>query len=128
MYDPHGRYRYSHGIVREMVQNVIGNSMTHSNQNWRAVVALVVSVPLNIPGLIASINPLIDVGRIKHVYDFAWLFGVRSHVTRISNGDALISFSSRRRRLCTTRRPFVTLRKRRLWRALSRKTFRKTRL
>jgi hypothetical protein len=23
---------------------------------------------------------LVHVGRIKHVYDFAWLFGVRSHV------------------------------------------------
>jgi NCS1 family nucleobase:cation symporter-1 len=50
-----------------------------SNQNWRAALALVVSVPPNLPGLIASIASTVNVGRIKHVYDFAWLFGVRLH-------------------------------------------------
>jgi NCS1 family nucleobase:cation symporter-1 len=80
MYDPHGRYRYCYGIVCELAQNVIGDSTADSNQNWRAVLALVVSVPPNLPGLVASIAPLVDVGRIKHVYDFAWLFGVRLHV------------------------------------------------
>ena len=80
MYDPHGRYRYFHGIVRNLVQNITGNSLAHSNQNWRAMLAIVVSVPPNLPGLVASIGPLVDVGRIGYVYNFAWLFGVRSHV------------------------------------------------
>ncbi|KAM5535975.1 hypothetical protein V8D89_010415 [Ganoderma adspersum] len=57
MYRPHGRYRYSYGF------------------NWRAVVAILLSVPPNMPGLIASINPKIDVGGAIKIFDFAWLFG-----------------------------------------------------
>ncbi|KAI0649150.1 NCS1 nucleoside transporter family [Trametes meyenii] len=57
MYDPHGRYRYTYGF------------------NWRAVVAILVSVPPNMPGLISSINPKIDVGGAMKIFDFAWLFG-----------------------------------------------------
>ena len=45
-------------------------------QNWRAVVAILLSVPPNMPGLIASINPKIDVGGALKIFDFAWLFGV----------------------------------------------------
>ncbi|KAL0952723.1 hypothetical protein HGRIS_006956 [Hohenbuehelia grisea] len=59
MYQPEGRYKYWNGI------------------NWRAVLALLVSVPPNMPGLIASINPKIAVGPIVHLFDIAWLYGVR---------------------------------------------------
>ncbi|KAF4586220.1 hypothetical protein EYR38_010494 [Pleurotus pulmonarius] len=57
MYDPHGRYAYWHGT------------------NWRAVLALLLSVPPSFPGLISSINPDIQVGAVKHVFDIAWLYG-----------------------------------------------------
>ncbi|KAI0749670.1 NCS1 nucleoside transporter family [Daedaleopsis nitida] len=57
MYDPHGRYRYTYGF------------------NWRAVVAILFSVPPNLPGLISSINPKIAVGGAIHLFDFAWIFG-----------------------------------------------------
>ncbi|KAF9004841.1 NCS1 nucleoside transporter family [Hymenopellis radicata] len=57
MYDPHGRYRYWNGI------------------NWRAVVAMLCSVPPSMPGLIHSINNSITVGNVSHVFDIAWLYG-----------------------------------------------------
>ncbi|KAH9948616.1 cytosine-purine permease [Amylocystis lapponica] len=57
MYRPRGRYRYSFGF------------------NWRAVLAILFSVPPNMPGLINSINPKIYVGNATHLFDFAWIFG-----------------------------------------------------
>ncbi|EPQ55779.1 cytosine-purine permease [Gloeophyllum trabeum ATCC 11539] len=57
MYDPHGRYRYTGGF------------------NWRACLALLISVPPNLPGLINSINTNIKVGGAVYVFDIAWLFG-----------------------------------------------------
>jgi len=57
MYRHHGRYRYSGGV------------------NWRAALAILISVPPNLPGLINSINPAIKVGEAIHLFDFAWLFG-----------------------------------------------------
>ncbi|KZV64629.1 cytosine-purine permease [Peniophora sp. CONT] len=57
MYDPHGRYRYTGGV------------------NWRALVALICSVPPNLPGLIHSITPSIPVGGAIYVFDVAYLFG-----------------------------------------------------
>ncbi|TBU38119.1 NCS1 nucleoside transporter family [Dichomitus squalens] len=57
MYRPHGRYRYTYGF------------------NWRAVVAILLSVPPNMPGLISSINPKIAVGGAMKIFDFAWIFG-----------------------------------------------------
>lgn len=45
-------------------------------QNWRAVAALVVSVPPNLPGLINAINPAIDIGGAIYPYNIAWLLGV----------------------------------------------------
>ncbi|KLO16652.1 cytosine-purine permease, partial [Schizopora paradoxa] len=57
MYRPHGRYRYLGGV------------------NWRAALALLLSVPPNLPGLINSINPKIDVGGGVFVFDIAWMFG-----------------------------------------------------
>ncbi|KAG8827743.1 hypothetical protein FRC19_000752 [Serendipita sp. 401] len=57
LYKPRGRYRYHGGV------------------NWRAVLALVVSVPPNIPGLINAINPKIDVHGGIYPYNIAWLLG-----------------------------------------------------
>ncbi|KZT24924.1 NCS1 nucleoside transporter family [Neolentinus lepideus HHB14362 ss-1] len=57
MYNPHGRYRYIGGF------------------NWRAVLAILVSVPPNLPGLISSINTKIKVGGGVYLFDIAWLLG-----------------------------------------------------
>ncbi|KIY74149.1 NCS1 nucleoside transporter family [Cylindrobasidium torrendii FP15055 ss-10] len=57
MYDPKGRYRYWKGI------------------NWRALAALICSVPPSFPGLVHSINPSINPGPVSHVFDIAWLYG-----------------------------------------------------
>ncbi|KAL5635897.1 hypothetical protein ACGC1H_004636 [Rhizoctonia solani] len=58
LYNPNGRYRYTKGV------------------NWRALLALLVSVPPNLPGLIHSINPKINVGLGgQHLYSIAWLLG-----------------------------------------------------
>jgi NCS1 family nucleobase:cation symporter-1 len=58
LYDPQGRYRYSAGV------------------NWRAALALLVSVPPNMPGLIHAINPKVPIGGAQRVFDFGWIFGV----------------------------------------------------
>ncbi|KAI0784506.1 NCS1 nucleoside transporter family [Abortiporus biennis] len=57
MYRPHGRYRYIGGF------------------NWRAVAAMIISVPPNMPGLINSINGNVKVGGAVYLFDFAWLLG-----------------------------------------------------
>ncbi|KAF8272721.1 NCS1 nucleoside transporter family [Lactarius quietus] len=58
MYRPHGRYRYTYGV------------------NWRAAVALLVSVPPNFPGLINSINTKVYIGTAgEHLFDIAYLLG-----------------------------------------------------
>ncbi|THC99113.1 hypothetical protein EYZ11_001434 [Aspergillus tanneri] len=43
--------------------------------NWRAVVAFVVGVVLNLPGLMHSVNGGIDVGVGGRPYEFGWLLG-----------------------------------------------------
>ncbi|KAF7312262.1 hypothetical protein MIND_00239200 [Mycena indigotica] len=67
MYDYKGRYRYWNGI------------------NWRAVVALLFSVTPSLPGLAASINTTIHVGDASHLFDIAWLYGVRTSTFRLGN-------------------------------------------
>ncbi|KAG1718706.1 permease for cytosine/purines, uracil, thiamine, allantoin-domain-containing protein [Suillus paluster] len=57
MYDPSGRYRYTAGF------------------NWRAVLAMVVTVGPTLPGLINSINPAIKIGYAIHLFDIAWMYG-----------------------------------------------------
>ncbi|KAL4071571.1 permease for cytosine/purines, uracil, thiamine, allantoin-domain-containing protein [Scleroderma yunnanense] len=57
MYDPSGRYRYINGF------------------NWRAVLAILVTVGPTIPGLIHSINPAVKVGNAMHLFDIAWMYG-----------------------------------------------------
>jgi NCS1 family nucleobase:cation symporter-1 len=57
MYDPHGRYRYWRGV------------------NWRALAALVASVPPLLPGLISSINSSVHVSNAMRLFDIAWIYG-----------------------------------------------------
>ncbi|KAL5478735.1 hypothetical protein ACEPAI_2012 [Sanghuangporus weigelae] len=57
MYKPCGTYRYAHGM------------------NWRAALALLVSVAPNMPGLINSISTNVQAGNTLYVFDIAWLFG-----------------------------------------------------
>ncbi|KAG2356905.1 NCS1 nucleoside transporter family [Suillus spraguei] len=57
MYDPLGRYRYTGGF------------------NWRAVLAMMVTVGPTLPGLINSINPSIKIGYATHLFDIAWMYG-----------------------------------------------------
>lgn len=46
-----------------------------SGINWRALVAFLVGVAPNLPGLINAVNPKIDVGTGVHPYEFGWLLG-----------------------------------------------------
>lgn len=57
LYQPHGIYRYSRGW------------------NWRAIVAFLVGVIPNLPGLMHSINPSIEVGVGERPYHFGWFLG-----------------------------------------------------
>jgi nucleobase:cation symporter-1, NCS1 family len=47
-------------------------------QNWRAAAAMVVSVPPTFPGLIDSIKASANVGAGPHLFDIAYMLGVRS--------------------------------------------------
>ena len=53
------------------------------DKNWRAVLAILCSVPPTMPGLINSINPKIKVGGAVHLFDNAWIFGVSPLLTVI---------------------------------------------
>jgi hypothetical protein len=76
MYRPHGRYRYSSGVVSRLSCPCQTTWRLSLLQNWRAALAILISVSPNLPGLINSINPTIKVGGAIHLFDFAWLFGV----------------------------------------------------
>lgn len=58
LYQPHSIYRYNKGI------------------NWRAIVAFLVGVAPNLPGLMHSVNPSISVGVGEHPYQFGWFLGI----------------------------------------------------
>ncbi|KAF9261895.1 hypothetical protein L218DRAFT_973747 [Marasmius fiardii PR-910] len=59
LHDPQGRYRYWNGI------------------NWRAVVALLFSVPPSVPGLVAKIDPALGqrLDPVKHIFSIARFYG-----------------------------------------------------
>jgi len=57
LYRRHGRYRYQAGV------------------NWRAVVAFLVSIIPNLPGMARSVNPSINVGSGGYIYNFNYLWG-----------------------------------------------------
>ena len=63
LYRRHGRYRY----------NAIGT-------NWRAVVAFLISVVPNLPGMVAQVNPALagKVGGAEHIYDMFYIWGFTS--------------------------------------------------
>ncbi|THX41730.1 uridine permease-like protein Fui1 [Aureobasidium pullulans] len=62
LYDPHGRYRYVYGI------------------NWQGLVAFLIAVCPNLPGLADSINGISISAGAKHLYAFDWLYGFVSSV------------------------------------------------
>lgn len=58
LYDPHGRYRYWYGI------------------NWQGMLAFLLAVGPNLPGLAYSINTNTKItAGAKNLYSFDWLFG-----------------------------------------------------
>lgn len=63
LYKLHGRYRY----------NAFGT-------NWRAVVAFLISVVPNLPGMAASVNPKLksSIGGAVYVYDMFYIWGFTS--------------------------------------------------
>lgn len=63
LYRPHARYRYVKGC------------------NWRAAVALLVSLGPNLPGLVSAVDPSVDIGSAIKNYDFNYLWGVFSAFT-----------------------------------------------
>ncbi|KAH7882152.1 NCS1 nucleoside transporter family [Phlebopus sp. FC_14] len=76
MYDPQGRYRYTGGFVSDL--NLFSLVTAIENQrpkNWRAVLAMLVTVVPTLPGLVNSINPKIAVGNAVHLFDIAWMYG-----------------------------------------------------
>lgn len=61
LYRRQGRYRY----------NAAGT-------NWRAVVAFLISVVPNLPGMAAQVNPKLKVGGAQYIYDMFYLYGFTS--------------------------------------------------
>jgi hypothetical protein len=84
MYRPHGRYRYTYGVVSFSESRSYVSVLDHQcSQNWRAAAAMIVSVPLTLPGLINSINNKIHVGVVgMRLFDIAYLLGVSVILTR----------------------------------------------
>ncbi|KAL2818018.1 permease for cytosine/purines, uracil, thiamine, allantoin-domain-containing protein [Aspergillus granulosus] len=60
LYQPHDRYRF------------------HSGINWRALVALVVSITPQLPGLARVVNPDLDIGGAVYLADMNWYYGIVS--------------------------------------------------
>ncbi|KAB5578776.1 putative uracil permease [Coniochaeta sp. 2T2.1] len=58
LYNPHGRYRYWHGI------------------NWRAVVTMLVSVVPQLPGLVNAVNPSLPIGGATYLAKLSWYYGI----------------------------------------------------
>ncbi|KAH8775320.1 ncs1 allantoate transporter [Diaporthe sp. PMI_573] len=78
LYQNGGIYRHSYGV------------------NWRALITLLVAVPINLPGLIHAIDNSIDIGNYSYFYRASWLTG-----TFISGGIYLV--------LCLLVPPYKTL-------------------
>jgi NCS1 family nucleobase:cation symporter-1 len=57
LYQPHGLYAYNHGF------------------NWRACIALILSIAPTMPSLVHNINPDIDIGRAVYIADLTWYYG-----------------------------------------------------
>lgn len=52
----------------------------NDSQNWRAVAAMVVSVPPTFPGLIDSIKGSKHIGVVPRLFDVAFMLGVGIHI------------------------------------------------
>jgi NCS1 family nucleobase:cation symporter-1 len=55
LYQNEGIYRYKYGT------------------NWRALVTLLIIVPVNLPGLINAIDSTVDIGNHSYFYKASWL-------------------------------------------------------
>ncbi|CAH0057712.1 unnamed protein product [Clonostachys solani] len=62
LYRKNGRYSY-------------GN---RAGTNWRAVCAMLVGSVPNLPGLAAAVNPSLDIGGAKNIFDMFYLYGFTS--------------------------------------------------
>jgi NCS1 family nucleobase:cation symporter-1 len=62
LYDPHGRYRYYHGT------------------NIQGLIAFLIAVCPNLPGLANSVSGVAIPLACKHLYSFEWLYGFVSSV------------------------------------------------
>ncbi|CAI6094280.1 unnamed protein product [Clonostachys chloroleuca] len=62
LYRKNGRYSYG----------------TWAGTNWRAVVAMLVGSVPNLPGLAAAVNPSLDIGGAKNIFDMFYLYGFTS--------------------------------------------------
>jgi NCS1 family nucleobase:cation symporter-1 len=61
LYRSRGRYRYN-----------------EAGTNWRAVVAFLISVVPNIPGMAAQVNPSVNPGGARYIYDMFYIWGFTS--------------------------------------------------
>ncbi|CAG9982162.1 unnamed protein product [Clonostachys byssicola] len=62
LYRKNGRYSYG----------------TRAGTNWRAVLAMLVGSVPNLPGLAAAVNPSLDIGGAKNIFDMFYLYGFTS--------------------------------------------------
>ena len=81
MYRLCGRYRYTHGVVSVGVRCILYYSfLKNLLQNWRAAVAMAVSVPPTFPGFVDNVKARggVQPGIGPRLFDIAFLLGVRS--------------------------------------------------
>ena len=62
-------------VIVPSIQGPEGPELMRS-QNWRAAVALLLSIAPTLPGLINNINPAINIGNASYLFNISWLFGV----------------------------------------------------
>jgi len=67
----------THTVSCVISLDVFCMSLFPSVQNWRALVSLLLTIPLTLPGLINSINSKIGIGNATHLFDIAYMLGVR---------------------------------------------------
>jgi len=62
LYRPHGRYSYG----------------STAGFNWRALIAMLVSLGPNMPGLCAAVNPSLNIGGAQYIADISYIYGFTS--------------------------------------------------
>ncbi|KAH9889735.1 allantoin permease [Xylariomycetidae sp. FL2044] len=62
-------------LYRRRARYDYGNSF---GTNWRAVIALLVGIVPNLPGMAAAVNPSLDIGGASYIYDMFYLYGFTS--------------------------------------------------